>query len=215
MWTSSCAAVRRRVAAIADDCFQAKKGRVLWPVYIPQKSGRAEAVPVRSAEDGLLEECLGLQLFDRDHRGTRLDSFHSRFQIGRQGSPEGKDEMHSTHDLAAPTAPAITFDVFLAVDIRVGTIVAAEPFPEARKPAFRLVIDFGETIGRKKTSAQITENYSPDALLGRQVAAVVNFPPRQIGKFMSEVLTLGFADATGAVVLFKPDQPVPDGSRLF
>src|SRR5262249_55190180 len=121
--------------------------------------------------------------------------------------------MHSTHDLAAPAAPAITFDDFLAVDIRVGTIVAAEPFPEARKPAFRLVIDFGETIGRKKTSAQITENYSPDALLGRQVAAVVNFPPRQIGKFMSEVLTLGFADATGAVVLFKPDQPVPDGSR--
>jgi tRNA-binding protein len=123
--------------------------------------------------------------------------------------------MHSTHDLAAPAAPAITFDDFLAVDIRVGTIVAAEPFPEARKPAFRLVIDFGEMIGRKKTSAQITENYSPDALLGRQVVAVVNFSPRQIGKFMSEVLTLGFADATGAVVLFKPDQPVPDGSRLF
>jgi tRNA-binding protein len=123
--------------------------------------------------------------------------------------------MHSTHDLAAPAAPAITFDDFLAVDIRVGTIVAAELFPEARKPAFRLVIDFGEMIGRKKTSAQITENYSPDALLGRQVVAVVNFSPRQIGKFMSEVLTLGFADATGAVVLFKPDQPVPDGSRLF
>jgi tRNA-binding protein len=123
--------------------------------------------------------------------------------------------MHSTHDLAAVAAPAITFDDFLAVDIRVGTIVAAEPFPEARKPAFRLVIDFGEMIGRKKTSAQITENYSPDALLGRQVVAVVNFSPRQIGKFMSEVLTLGFADATGAVVLFKPDQPVPDGSRLF
>ena len=87
--------------------------------------------------------------------------------------------------------------------------------PSARKPAFKLVIDFGPAIGQKKTSAQITEHYTPETLLGRQVAAVVNFPPRQIGKFMSEVLTLGFADENGAVVLFKPDQKVPDGSRLF
>jgi tRNA-binding protein len=123
--------------------------------------------------------------------------------------------MHADHDLAAPAASAIGFDAFLAVDIRVGTVVEAAPFPEARKPAIKLVIDFGPTLGRKKTSAQITEHYAPEGLLGRQVAAVVNFPPRQIGKFMSEVLTLGFADAGGAVVLFQPDQPVPNGSRLF
>ncbi|ANN67562.1 tRNA-binding protein [Bordetella bronchialis] len=123
--------------------------------------------------------------------------------------------MHATHALDAPAAAPIAFDDFLAVDIRVGTVVAAEPFPEARKPALKLVIDFGPAIGRKKSSAQITEHYEPQALLGRQVAAVVNFPPRQIGKFMSEVLTLGFADSSGAVVLFQPDRPVPDGSRLF
>lgn len=123
--------------------------------------------------------------------------------------------MHAGHDLDAPAGPPITFDDFLAVDIRMGTVVAAEPFPEALKPALRLVIDFGPVIGRKKTSAQITEHYTPRALLGRQVAAVVNFPPRQIGRFMSEVLTLGFADSTGAVVLFQPDRRVPDGSRLF
>jgi tRNA-binding protein len=123
--------------------------------------------------------------------------------------------MHATHDLTAPAGPPITFDAFLAVDIRVGTIVTAEPFPEARKPALKLLIDFGPVIGRKRSSAQITEHYTPEVLIGRQVAAVVNFPPRQIGKFMSEVLTLGFADTAGAVVLFKPDYPVPDGSRLF
>ena len=123
--------------------------------------------------------------------------------------------MHSNHNLDAPAGPTIKFDDFLAVDIRVGTIVAAEPFPEARKPAFKLVIDFGPVIGQKKSSAQLTEHYTPGALIGRQVAAVVNFPPRQIGKFMSEVLTLGFADSAGAVVLFKPDHPVPNGSRLF
>jgi tRNA-binding protein len=123
--------------------------------------------------------------------------------------------MHATHDLTAPAGPPITFDAFLAVDIRVGTIVAVEPFPEARKPAWKLLIDFGPVIGRKRSSAQITEHYTPEVLIGRQVAAVVNFPPRQIGKFMSEVLTLGFADTAGAVVLFKPDSPVPDGSRLF
>jgi tRNA-binding protein len=123
--------------------------------------------------------------------------------------------MHATHDLSAPAAAPITFDAFLAVDIRVGTIVTAEPFPEARKPALKLQIDFGPVIGRKRSSAQITEHYTPADLIGRQVAAVVNFPPRQIGRFMSEVLTLGFADAAGAVVLFEPDHPVPDGSRLF
>ena len=123
--------------------------------------------------------------------------------------------MHASHDLHSPPAPHITFDAFLAVDIRVGTVVSAEPFPEARKPALKLLIDFCPAIGRKKSSAQITKHYTPEALIGRQVAAVVNFPPRQIGKFMSEVLTLGFADSAGAVVLFEPDQPVPDGSRLF
>jgi tRNA-binding protein len=123
--------------------------------------------------------------------------------------------MHANHSLDAPAGPPISFDEFLAVDIRMGTVVAAEPFPEARKPALKLVIDFGPSIGRQKSSAQIMEHYTPDALIGRQVAAVVNFPPRQIGNFMSEVLTLGFADSSGAVVLFRPDRPVPDGSRLF
>lgn len=123
--------------------------------------------------------------------------------------------VHLSHDPAAPPADLITFDDFLKVDIRIGTIVSAEPFPEARKPAFKLVIDFGPAIGVKKSSAQITENYAIDELVGRQVAAVVNFPRRQIGKFMSEVLTLGFADGEGAVMLFAPDRPVPDGSRLF
>ena len=109
----------------------------------------------------------------------------------------------------------ITFADFEAVDIRVGTIVAAEPFPAARKPAIKLRIDFGEGIGVKKSSAQITEHYTPDTLVGRQVAAVVNFPPRQIGPFLSEVLTLGFPDAAGKVVLIGPDQPVPNGGTLF
>jgi tRNA-binding protein len=123
--------------------------------------------------------------------------------------------MHAEHDLSAPAAPQIDFEQFLAVDIRLGTVVAAEAFPEARKPVYKLTIDFGPTIGRKRSSAQITKHYRPDDLVGRQVAAVVNFPPRQIGKFMSEVLTVGFADVDGAVVLLKPDQPAPDGSRLF
>ncbi|NIJ65606.1 tRNA-binding protein [Sphingomonas leidyi] len=123
--------------------------------------------------------------------------------------------MHLSHDPAAPAAETIGFDQFLAVDIRVGTIVEALPFPEARKPAYKLLIDFGPTIGRKRSSAQITEHYALEELPGRQVAAVVNFPPRQIGKFMSEVLTLGFPDATGKVVLFHPSMPVPDGGRLF
>ena len=123
--------------------------------------------------------------------------------------------MHLNHDPAAAAADIIGFDDFLNVDIRVGTILSAEPYPEARKPAYKLLIDFGPGIGRKKSSAQITEHYALEDLPGRQVAAVVNFQPRQIGKFLSEVLTLGFADEAGAVVLFAPDRMVPDGSRLF
>ncbi len=123
--------------------------------------------------------------------------------------------MHKLTDIEAPAAPQISFDQFLAVDIRVGTIVAAEPFPEARKPALKLTIDFGGVVGRKRSSAQITEHYEAASLIGRQVAAVVNFPPRQIGKFMSEVLTLGFPDEHGHVVLFAPDLKVPNGARLF
>ena len=123
--------------------------------------------------------------------------------------------MDLAHAPDAPRADEIGFDQFLAVDIRVGTVISAEPFPEARKPAFKLVIDFGSAIGIRKSSAQITDRYDLADLPGRQVAAVVNFPPRQIGKFMSEVLTLGFADESGAVILFSPDTPVPNGSRLF
>lgn len=115
----------------------------------------------------------------------------------------------------AEPSPPIGFDDFMKVDIRVGEIVAAEPFPEARKPAIKLVIDFGGTIGRKKSSAQITRHYDPASLIGRQVLAVVNFPPRQIGKFMSEVLTLGVPDAEGEVVLIGPGHGVPLGGRLF
>lgn len=109
----------------------------------------------------------------------------------------------------------ISYDDFMQVDIRVGTIVAAESYPEAHKPAIKLTIDFGPEIGRKKSSAQITVHYRIEGLVGRQVAAVVNFPPRQIGKFMSEVLVLGFPDEQGAVVLIGPSLPVPDGGRLF
>jgi tRNA-binding protein len=109
----------------------------------------------------------------------------------------------------------ISFDQFAAVDIRVGTIVTAEPFPEARKPALKLRIDFGPEIGIKRSSAQITCRYAPADLVGRQVVAVVNFPPRQIGPFMSEVLTLGLPDAEGEVVLIAPTLEVPNGGRLF
>ena len=109
----------------------------------------------------------------------------------------------------------IAFDEFLKVDVRVGTILTAEPFPQARKPAFKLTIDFGPEIGVKKSSAQITRHYTPEALVGVQVAAVLNFAPRQIGPFMSEVLTLGFPDADGEVVLIAPSLSVPNGGRLF
>ena len=111
--------------------------------------------------------------------------------------------------------PGITFDDFLKVDIRVGVIVGAEPFPEARKPAIKLRIDFGAEIGEKKSSARITKYYAPEKLVGKRVLAVVNFPPRQIGKFMSEVLTLGVPDEEGAVVLITPDLETPVGGRLF
>jgi tRNA-binding protein len=116
---------------------------------------------------------------------------------------------------ARPPSPRIAFDDFLKVDVRVGTIVAAEPLAGARKPAVRLEINFGPEIGTKKSSAQITRHYAPAELIGRQVAAVVNFPPRQIGKTMSEVLTLGFPDRDGEVVLIIPERAVPDGGRLF
>ncbi len=109
----------------------------------------------------------------------------------------------------------IAYQDFEKVDIRVGTILEAAPLEGARKPAFRLLIDFGPEIGAKKSSAQITVHYTPECLIGRQVAAVVNFPPRQIGKFMSEVLTLGFPAGDGSVVLFAPDQVVPNGGKLF
>ena len=107
-----------------------------------------------------------------------------------------------------------TFDTFLALDIRAGTVISAEPFPEARKPAIKLVVDFGDQIGTRKSSAQITDHYAPEQLIGRKVMAVVNFPPRQIGPVMSEVLVLGFPDAEGAIVLVEPERAVPDGARL-
>src|SRR5690606_17726622 len=112
-------------------------------------------------------------------------------------------------------AMTISFDDFLKVDIRVGTIVAVEDFPEARRPAYRLRVDFGPEIGIRKSSAQLPELYAKEDLLGRQVAAVVNFPPKQVGKFMSEVLVLGFPDAEGRVVLIQPERPVPNGGRLY
>lgn len=115
----------------------------------------------------------------------------------------------------SPPAPKIGIDDFLRVDIRAGTVVDAQPFPEARRPAYRLRIDFGEPIGLRETSAQITGNYRPEDLIGRQLAAVVNFPPKQIARLMSQVLVLGFPDRNGEVVLVSPDRPVPNGVRLY
>ncbi len=122
---------------------------------------------------------------------------------------------HVVPDPHAAAASIIAFDDWLRADVRIGTIVSATPFPEARKSALKLVIDFGAVIGQRRSSAQITRHYDIDSLIGRQVIAVVNFPPRQIGKFLSEVLTLGVPDADGEVVLLAPDQPVANGGRLF
>lgn len=122
---------------------------------------------------------------------------------------------HVHHASDAPASPTIGFDDWLKADVRVGTVVDVQPFPEARKPSLKLLIDFGPVIGQRKSSAQITEHYDAATLLGTQIIAVVNFPPRQIDKFMSEVLTLGVPGAAGEVVLLRPDQKVPDGGRLF
>ncbi|MEO3413685.1 tRNA-binding protein [Roseovarius sp. CAU 1744] len=111
-------------------------------------------------------------------------------------------------------ADEITFDDFLKVDIRVGRVTRAEPYPEARKPAIKMWVDFGPELGEKKTSAQVTAHYTPETLIGRQVVAVVNFPPRQIGRFMSEILVLGLSDSQGDIVLLGPDKDVPVGERM-
>jgi tRNA-binding protein len=129
------------------------------------------------------------------------------------------DQQLTTDHRPLTTEPVMTDTIaygdFERVDIRVGTIVDAQPFPEARKPAYKLVIDFGPDMGLKRSSAQLTVHYRPDQLIGRQVCAVVNFPPRQIGPFISEVLTLGMPDEDGSVVLIKPDFKVPNGGKLF
>lgn len=118
----------------------------------------------------------------------------------------------TTHDSREET---IEFSDFMKVEVRVGTIVDVQEFPEARRPAFKLFVDFGAEIGQRKTSAQVTQNYTREELIGRQVAAVVNFPPKQVGKFMSEILVLGFPDENGNVTLISPDKAVPNGGRLY
>lgn len=129
------------------------------------------------------------------------------------------DSNTDSNTVANPAADALAdnigFDDFLKVDVRVGTILRAEEYPEARRPAYKLWVDFGPGIGERKTSAQVTKHYTLEELPGRQVAAVVNFPPKQIGKFMSEILVLGFPDADGEVVMIEPNRPVPNGGRLF
>ncbi len=122
--------------------------------------------------------------------------------------------MHLIHDHNTGPAEEISFSDFLKVDIRIGEIIEVSPFPEARNPAYKLRVDFGEGVGIKKTSAQITQNYGPEELMGKKIAAVVNFPPKQIGKMISEVLLLGFSDTDQNVVLFELDKQVPNGSRL-
>jgi tRNA-binding protein len=117
--------------------------------------------------------------------------------------------------MSSAARSTITVDQFLAVDIRIGTVIAVEPFPEARKPALKLTIDFGQVVGKKRSSAQVTDYYCAENLLGRQVVAAVNLPPKRIGAFLSEVLVLGFSDNAGAVVLCIPDRPVPDGGRMY
>ena len=136
-------------------------------------------------------------------------------QVAAAADAADPNKVHKLSDSAAPAAEPIGFDQFLAVDIRCGTVIDVESFPEARKPAWKLRVDFGPGIGIKRSSAQITEHYRPEDLIGTRVAAVVNFPPRQIGPFMSEVLTVGFPDGEGRVVLVRPDRDVPNGARLF
>jgi tRNA-binding protein len=129
--------------------------------------------------------------------------------------PVKQEKRDVSNDSTPGSAPTIGYDDFRKVDIRVGTIVAVEPFPEARRPALKLTIDFGPALGTRRSSAQITTHYRAEELVGRQIAAVINFPPKQIGRFMSQVLVLGFPDGEGEVVMIAPDKPVPNGGRLY